>query len=402
MSTAPKVFATREQKQTLCGLIDTQAEIFGSNLSFLNLEHYKTSNPKEWEARLKIIRQICLRTLSQKLDGNSALVDFGESFVVLFFNNYGNIQRKVMDEIAQQIDQAIKSHDKLSGLDIACTSSTLKPEQLKGLLDAQLQKSVEEAEALSERNRRAHSDVLYQAVVAPGQKATIALNCMPRVLIESSKKTVESRYLVESEQTKQIDIQAFEHALSVAFKMSRKKDARRIIFSINFNNLKVPKFRKEYEHALKQSPRNTLERLIPKLVRVPLNTPPSTIENTIVTIRHYFQYLAMEAVYSKRDQSVFVEENVNRTITSLFVPKVRHYDDDQLVELKARLRRACVATHSRILGHGIETVEDWITAQRLGIDFVCGGAIHEFGPPADVPVTIDPEQNIAENVLVQV
>ncbi len=401
MSSSPKVFVTNEQKQTLHGLLETQAEIFGSQLSFFNLDVYKEQFKGDWDRHQKTIREICLRIFRQKLDGDSALVDLGESFVVLFFNNYGKIQKNLMSEIAGLINQAIKSHEALSELDIPCEASTLKPDELKDLLKLTAEQSAKAMRGGGPNARDQRStDILYQAVVAMGKRATIALNCMPRYLVESKKQFAESKYLLESEDTKRIDLLAFEHALGVAFKMARKQDPRRIIFSINFNNLKVAKFRKEYEHALKQAPKSTLERLIPKLVRVPPNTPPSTVENTIITIRHFFEYLAMEAAYSKRDRAVHIDDTVSKTITSVHVPKLAHLEKEQLPELAKRLRHACVATQSRSLAHGIENYQDLVIAKRLGFDFVCGSAIHDFTDAGDVPMSVNLDQCSGDKILV--
>ncbi len=390
MSMAPKVFVTEQQKQTLSGLLETQAEIFGSRVSFINLADYKQTYKSDWPARLATLRKICLKVLNEKLDGNSAMIDLGESFVALFFNNFGKIQNNLMVEVARQIDMAIKSHPDFTNAEIDCRASTLGPEELKSLLVPGQAKESDNGAWGDDGNADSKTnEVLYQAVVALGRQSTIALNCMPRELIRSTKQATEKKYLSESLESKQIDLLAFEHALSIAYRMARKKDARRIVFSINFNNLKVPQFRQEYEHALKQAPKNTLERLIPKLVRVPQNTPTSTVENSIATIRHYFNYLAVEASYSKRTPKIVVDDATQRTLTCVYIPFLRGMEGEPLNAVHRKLSLASNNTKSRVLGHGIETQEDLAIAKALNVDFVCGSAVHAFTIASDVPLSVD-------------
>jgi len=224
----------------------------------------------------------------------------------------------------------------------------------------------------------ANSDYVLSPIWSTKRSLVIGGVCMPRRMTPTKARRADEDYYVGDDESVRIDIAGFDRALELATISAKRGDPRRILFSINFNNLKSPEMRDVYERRVNSVAESTAALIIPRLVRVPFGTPPSTVLSLSGFLRERFPALCLEACVSPYAPRLQVHADVGQSITAISMREVERLSNRYggTASLLRRFARTAHANASRALVHSVETPSEASFALASKIDFLCGPAVH--------------------------
>ena len=372
---------SKQQRARLRALLQEGAHIPGSSLTLLNLETYQKALGADWPRYKTMVFNITRNVINNHIDTDDIVVEVATGFIVVFIESTDVDEEKVAAEIVKDVDEALAANIELQGLDLNCSAKSVNVDRVAETIMSgdisPLRSKAQQAAA-----NAFGSDIVFRPIWSPHREIIFAAHCYTPAFDMGHGNYSDDGYYTESAETKDRDIYCIEKAVGAAYKHFVKGKATRIIFTLNFWNLRTQRYREEYIRAMRQAPSSILPLIIPRIARISFGTPSSTLAMPIHILKGIFPTISMETSCGEGADVLVLHDEFNPALCSV----------SSYMLCRARRRftgaadcfkwyaAACHRAKRRCLINGLHDPAEVISAIYEGVDFMSGDGVC---PPSD-------------------
>ena len=355
-------------------------------ISFLNLQKHLPGFAADWPAKRDWLHAQATEIFNAALGPDDRCGPAGDDMLVLYATkSVDSAQSAVREKIAAFEERVAEAEDPFL-LGLSCSLREVHIDE------AMLRLNVEVPQNRTAANKP--EGCVLSPVWSSQKSIVMGALCVPELYARGGKDEQSKDYFSEKASGHEVDLASVDHALSLAFLSARKGDPRRIFFSVNYNNLKSTTVRAEYERYVRQTPARLSPLLVPRVVRIPYGTPPTTIHDLTAFLRAVFRHFAVEASISTTYRKIQLHEEVGQTVTCLSAYAVEQLGGyfggtEAFVDQFVSRARTCL---SRSMVHDVTDRELFDASVKAGADFVSGQIISPTSKELAFPNSISREK----------
>lgn len=436
-----------DQKQKLKSMLAGGGDVAGSEMCFMNIEEYKQKLGDDWERYREILFSMTRNIISENVDPADIVLRTNNGFAVLFTGENNADISNLSQEISSKITDAIQMNDEFNAPPISCDAKAIDSQSFAQLMQAASAQDPTEQAAQSPQGQTKRpqkqppkappkrprskadaamedvasgvdlSDVLrdlnfveefdpvilinrdfcYRPLWSARHKTIVASSFKRRRAYVEIGNIHENQYYRSDDKTFAVDITAFNKCVLDLVEMRKRGGMCQIMFPVNYNNFARPKYQKMYGSVFANLPAEVRKLFVPRLERISVGTPTSSIGSVATALKNYFERVIVEAPFQLENLENFSFAK-SFAIELVPPPQKRSATDTTERTLKSFVSKVH-SLGSKVVLDGLDNKEIFWAAMNVEADFLSGPVVGGYSllPKPAQPLSIDKILNTAND-----